>query len=170
MDTVNSLKKEVLEDISYSLDRFCFKQRKEYWRLLIDLPLLPKELYRYNKIDVEKLAFEGTKKRSPSMKLLQDFQSKHMELAYFKSLLKAVGCQDALDCFQEPSKHYVYCESCCECWLNSCIGFIVGQATTTISCIVGNILLSMMGALRFMVVQYCFISSVTDTGGCNGFS
>ena len=108
MDTVNSLNKEMLEDISYSLDRFCFKQRKEYWRLLIDLPLLPKELYRYNKIDVEKLAFEGTKKRSPSMKLLQDFQSKHMELAYFKSLLKAVGCQDALDCFQEPSKHYVW--------------------------------------------------------------
>jgi len=101
MDTLGSLYKERLEDIAYSLDRYCYGKRKEYWRLLI--PLLPKESYSYDRNDVEVFAFEGTKKRSPSLMLLQEFQKKKMKLAYFKSLLQTIGCQGALDCFLEPS-------------------------------------------------------------------
>jgi len=98
---IDTLSKEKLEDIAYSLDRYCYDKRKEYWRLLI--ALLPKESYRYDRNEVEVFAFEGTKKRSPSLKLLYDFQKKKMGLTNFKCLLQAIGCQGALDCFQKPS-------------------------------------------------------------------
>ena len=102
---MDALDKEKLHDIAYSLDRFCFDKRKEYWRLLI--PLLPKESYRYDRNDIEIIAFEGTKKRSPSLTLLLEFQKKGMRLTHFKSLLRDIGCRGALDCFQEPSKYFV---------------------------------------------------------------
>lgn len=101
---MKTLSKETLEDIAYSLDRIDrIKGKQEYWRLLI--PLLPKESYRYNRIDVEELAYVGTKGGSPSLKLLQDFQKKGMELSYFIALLKKIGCHGALDCLnKQPSK------------------------------------------------------------------
>ena len=99
---MNTLSEELLEDIAYSLDRL--KENKvEYWRLLI--PLLPKESYRYNKVDVEEIAFVSTKgKGSPSLKLLREFQRKGMELLYFKNMLQKIKCQGALDCFEKPSE------------------------------------------------------------------
>ena len=103
METLNFVSKETIEDICYSLDRL--KGNVEYWRLLI--PLLPKDLYRYNKVDIEQIARVGTRGRgtdSPSLKLLQDFQRKGMGLSYFKNMLKEVECQGALDCFEQPSE------------------------------------------------------------------
>ena len=98
---MNTLSKEQLRDIAYSLDRV--KGNVEYWRLLI--PLLPKNTYPYNKVDVEKIAFVGiTGKGSPSLEILLDFQRKGMELSYFKNLLRTIECQGALDCFNGPSK------------------------------------------------------------------
>jgi len=110
---MNTLKEETLRDIAYSLDRIIARGNVEYWRLLI--PLLPKQLYGYNNVDVEKFAYEGTKERSPSLKLLQEFQRKGMGLSDFKQMLEKIGCQGALDCFKEPGElrlytkvHYLY--------------------------------------------------------------
>ena len=92
--------KETLEDVAYSLDRL--KGKIEYWRMLI--PLLPKESYRYNKVDVEQIAFVGTKGGSSSLVLLQEFQRKRMGLGCFKNMLQKIDCQGALDCFKQPSE------------------------------------------------------------------
>ena len=100
METLSIVGKETLEDIAYSLDRL--KGTVEYWRKLI--PLLPKECYRYNKVDVEKIALVGTKGSSPSLKLLQEFQRKGMDLSHFKNMLQTIECQGALDCFKQPSE------------------------------------------------------------------
>ena len=103
METLNFVNEETIEDICYSLDRL--KGNVAYWRLLIRL--LPKDLYPYNRVDIEKIALVGTKGRgtdSPSLKLLQDFQRKGMGLSYFKNMLKEIECQGALDCFKQPSK------------------------------------------------------------------
>ena len=97
------LSKETLQDIAYSLDRLN-KCKEEYWRLLV--PLLPKELYHFDEVDVEKLALVGTKNGSPSLKLLQQFQRKGMKLPYFKRMLQIIECQGALDCFKKPSEFY----------------------------------------------------------------
>ena len=102
MCTLSSLSKEVLQDIAYSLDRLN-GNKEEYWRLL--MPLLPKESYRYNRVDVEEIAFLSIKgNSSPSLKLLQDFQRKGMKLDYFKNMLQKIDCQGALDCFKPPSE------------------------------------------------------------------
>lgn len=98
---MKTLSKEALEDIAFSLDRIK-KGKQEYWRLLI--PLLPKELYRYNKVDVEELAYVGTRGGSPSQKLLLELQSKGMKLSDFINMLRQIECQGALDCFKQPSK------------------------------------------------------------------
>ena len=100
MEPLGVVGKEMLEDIAYSLDRL--KGTIEYWRILI--PLLPKESYRYNKIDVEQIALVGTKGGSSSRELLQEFQRKGMNLAYFKNMLQIIECQGALDCFKQPSE------------------------------------------------------------------
>ena len=100
MEPLSLVGKETLDDIAYSLDRL--KGKIEYWRMLI--PLLPKESYRYNKIDVEQIALVGTKGGSPSLRLLQEFQRKGMDLSYFKNMLQTIECQGALDCFKLPSE------------------------------------------------------------------
>lgn len=103
---MNTLTEATLKDIAYSLDRNKARGNEEYWRLLI--PLLPKQLYRYDKVDVEKFAYEGTKGRSPSLKLLQEFQRKGMGCSDFVQMLEKIGCQGALDCFREPGDFYDY--------------------------------------------------------------
>ena len=120
---MNTLSEELLWDVAYSLDRV--KGNVEYWRLLI--PMLPKNMYPYNKIDIEKIAFVGiTGKGSPSLEILRDFQRKGMEVSYFKNMLQIIECQGALDCFNEPSKFYkkvkyfdtilyTYSKACCTC-------------------------------------------------------
>ena len=102
---MNTLSEERLQDIAYSLDRL--KENKvEYWRLLI--PLLPKESYRYNKVDVEQIAYVSIKgKGSSSLTLLREFQRKGMELLYFKDILQKIECQGALDCFKKPSELHI---------------------------------------------------------------
>ena len=102
---MNTLSEERLQDIAYSLDRL--KENKvEYWRLLI--PLLPKESYGYNKVDVEQIAYVSIKgKGSSSLTLLREFQRKGMELLYFKDILQKIECQGALDCFKKPSELHI---------------------------------------------------------------
>ena len=101
---MNTLSRETIEDIAYSLDRLRGTDKREYWRLLI--PLLPNKSYRFNKVDVEELAYVGTKGGSPSLKLLEEFSRKNMELSSFKDMLRSIGCQGALDCFKESSEIY----------------------------------------------------------------
>lgn len=100
MEPLSVVGEETLEDIAYSLDRL--KGTIEYWRILISL--LPKESYPYNKVDVEQIALVGTKGRSSSRVLLQQFQNKGMGLGYFKNLLQRIECQGALNCFKQPSE------------------------------------------------------------------
>lgn len=98
---METLSEEMLKDIAYSLDRI--KGKDEYWRLLIRV--LPKETYRYNRVEVEEFALIGTKgEGSPSLKLLHEFQRKRMEILYFKKMLQKIECQGALDCFKQPSE------------------------------------------------------------------
>ena len=99
---MNTLSEELLQDIAYSLDRLK-ENKEEYWRLLI--PLLPKESYPYNRVDVEEIAFVSTKgKGSPSLTLLREFQKNGMEILDFKDMLQKIECQGALDCFKKPSE------------------------------------------------------------------
>lgn len=100
MENLNSLSKETLKDIAYSLDRL--KGKTEYWRLLI--PLLPKETYGFDRVKVEEFALVGTKGGSASLKLLHEFQRKGMEVLHFKKMLQKIECQGALDCFKQPSE------------------------------------------------------------------
>ena len=98
---LNSLSDRNLRDLAATLDEVS-PNGNEYWRLLIDQ--LPVGMYKG--YEVERIAAESLRDRSPALRILQDIQRRNTlnSLLQLDSILNRINCQRARNLFKKKSE------------------------------------------------------------------